>query len=406
VIRLLLLLVPAIAWSHTGEPLEPHDLWTAWRFDPGVVTPMAIAAILYARGSRFERGAQSYHRLSFWTGWTVLALALISPLHALGEALFSAHMAQHEILMLVAAPLLVLSRPLVPMLWGMPFEWRRAAGRWSKTRTFSAVWRLLTFPLAAWVIHAIALWAWHVPSLFQATLTSELAHSLQHLSFLLSALLFWWSLWYGQGRSGYGAAIVYIFTTAIHTSILGALLTLSPAVWYPAYSASTEAWGLTPLQDQQIGGLIMWIPAGVVYLAAGLAFCAAWLRESDAMLTRRAGLLSLTAVVAMATARCASNAAGKVTYGDPGRGVAAIGKFGCGSCHVIRGIPGARGMVGPPLDSFPTRIYIAGVLPNNAENFARWVQDPKSVDEKTAMPKLGVTQSEANDIAAYIYTNQ
>jgi len=106
------------------------------------------------------------------------------------------------------------------------------------------------------------------------------------LSFFLSALLFWWALFYTHGRLAYGAAVFYVFTTALHTSILGALLTFAPHVWYPAYSSTTQAWGLTPLQDQQIGGLVMWVPAGLVYLAAGLALFAAWLKESDAMLER------------------------------------------------------------------------------------------------------------------------
>jgi len=84
----------------------------------------------------------------------------------------------------------------------------------------------------------------------------------------------------------YGAAVFYVFTTAVHTSILGALLTFAPHIWYPSYSATTRAWGFTPLQDQQIGGLIMWVPGGLVYLATGLALFAAWLKESDAMLER------------------------------------------------------------------------------------------------------------------------
>ena len=284
---LLMLLVPALAQAHAGEPLEPHDLWRAWEFEPGVVIPLAISAVLYARGARRSRGATWLQMGCFWSGWMLLGLALCSPLHRLGEALFSAHMMQHEILMLVCAPLLVTSRPLVPMLWGMPFEWRRGLGQWAKSGWVQRTWRGITDPLAAWAIHAIALWVWHAPALFQATLTSEWAHTAQHLSFLLSALLFWWSLFYTHGRLGYGAAVLYVFTTAAHTSLLGALLTLAPSVWYPAYAGRTAAWGLTPLQDQQIGGLVMWIPAGVIYLVLALLLFTQWLRESEAMVGRR-----------------------------------------------------------------------------------------------------------------------
>ena len=157
------------ALAHEGEPLEPHDLWTAWSFEPGVVIPLALAALLYLRGARASRGITPRQQACFWAGWTVLALALVSPLHPLGEVLFSAHMAQHEILMLVAAPLLVLSRPLVAFLWGMPFGWRREVGAWSKARPVQKGWSALTDPMTAWWIHAVALWGWHAPPLFQAT---------------------------------------------------------------------------------------------------------------------------------------------------------------------------------------------------------------------------------------------
>jgi putative membrane protein len=274
-------------FGHSGELLEPHDLWRAWRFDPGIVLPLAATAILYARGARISRGAAVPQFACFWSGWLFLAGSLISPLHSLGEVLFSAHMAQHEILMLVAAPLLVLSRPLVPMLWGLPITWRRALGQWSKGPRVQRVWRSISQPSVAWGIHAVALWLWHAPQLFQATLSNEWIHSAQHLSFFGSALLFWWSLFYAHGRASYGAGFLYIFTTAVHMSILGALLTFARTVWYPAYAFSTKAWGLTPLEDQQLGGLIMWIPAGVVYLAAGLALFALWLRESDVIARQR-----------------------------------------------------------------------------------------------------------------------
>ncbi len=271
--------------AHETGPLRPHDLWGAWELDPGVLVPILLSAVLYARGARRSRGVSRLRALCFWAGLAVLALALMSPLHPMGEALFSAHMAQHEILMLVAAPLLALSRPLVPFLWGVPLEWRRAIGSWSKRSAVQRAWHHLTTPLSAWCAHAAALWIWHAPALFQATLRSDLAHTAQHLSFLLSALLFWWSLF--RVRGNYGMAVVYVFTTAIHTGALGALLTFAPMVLYPAYSATAPLWGLTALADQQIGGLIMWVPAGVLYTAAGLALFAAWLRESETALGRR-----------------------------------------------------------------------------------------------------------------------
>jgi cytochrome c oxidase assembly factor CtaG len=271
-----------LVFGHSGEPLEPHDLWTAWRFDPGVIIPLILSAVLFLRGARRSHGVSAWQMFCFWTGWIALVLSLVSPLHPLGEVLFSAHMAQHEILMLIAAPLIVLSCPLVAFVWGLPFESRRVAGRVARVQAFQRIWQAITRPSVAWCIHAIALWCWHAPVLFQATLTSEWVHTAQHLSFLLSALLFWWSLFNVRKAGGYGTGVLYVFTTAVHTSLLGALLTFAPTVWYPAYTSTAATWGLTPMEDQQIGGLIMWVPGGVVYLIAGLVLFSRWLRESDA----------------------------------------------------------------------------------------------------------------------------
>ena len=280
-------LAPLLAMGHEGGPLHPDDLWRAWKLEPGTVVPLALSAALYLRGARLSRGATRREMACFWSGLAILTLALVSPLHPLGEALFSAHMAQHEILMLLAAPLLALSRPLAPFLWGLPAGWRRALGQWSKTPAVRKAWQGATEPLSAWWIHAAALWGWHVPVLFQATLRSEWVHAAQHLSFFLSALLFWWSLFHARGRMGQGQSVFYIFTTAVHTGILGALLTFAPTVLYPAYTPTAPLWGVTALQDQQIGGLIMWVPAGVVYLAVGLALLAACLRENHSAMAQR-----------------------------------------------------------------------------------------------------------------------
>jgi putative membrane protein len=260
--------------------------WLNWEFDPGILAPLVLSAALYAIGSRRHVGLTRIQQFCFWAGWASLVIALVSPLHPLGEDLFSAHMVQHEILMLICAPLLVLSRPLVTFLWALPFEWRRTLGRWSKTSAVRSPWLWLTAPLTAWWIHAIAIWAWHAPGLMDATLKSDLVHTAQHLSFLLSALLFWWALFYAHGRRAYGSGVLYIFTTAVHSGILGALLTFAPRPWYAPYAKTTQEWGLTPLQDQQIGGLIMWVPASIVYSIAGLVLFAAWMRESDALLER------------------------------------------------------------------------------------------------------------------------
>ena len=132
--RLIFLAIVAapLASAHEGEPLKPHDLWSAWSLDPGIVFPLILTALVYFRGAKAAHGVSAKQKLCFWAGWFLLCVALLSPLHPLGEALFSAHMAQHELLMVAVAPLFVLARPLVALLWGLPFMWRRALGKWSK----------------------------------------------------------------------------------------------------------------------------------------------------------------------------------------------------------------------------------------------------------------------------------
>jgi putative membrane protein len=275
------------ALAHDGEPFAPHDLWSAWSWEPLVVVSLGLSLGLYCRGVRLVwRSAGSGHGVGIWEaaafvlGWISLAVALVSPLHQLGGVLFTAHMAQHELLMVVAAPLLVLGRPIIPFLWALPMSWRRVLGGWSAVRPVAAMWALLTLPLVAWILHGLAIWIWHAPSWYQATLGSETIHTLQHVTFLGTALLFWWSLLHGrEGRLGRPAAVIYLFTTSVHTSLLGALLTFSSNLWYPLYEATTLPWGLTPLEDQQLAGVIMWVPAGVFYLVAALALAATWLKD-------------------------------------------------------------------------------------------------------------------------------
>jgi putative membrane protein len=135
-----------------------------------------------------------------------------------------------------------------------------------------------------------------LPALFEATLYSDSIHALQHASFLGSALIFWWSVIHVQRRAARGMSIVYVFTTAVHTGILGALMTFSRAVWYPAYATGAAKWGLTPIADQQLAGLIMWIPASLVYLAAALAIMGCWLRDSERSVAERERAVSLVAL--------------------------------------------------------------------------------------------------------------
>ena len=270
-----------------------------WSWQPSVVLPLAVLLVLYTAGlvRRGGPGKLRWRHLSFYAGWATLAFALVSPIHELGEQLFSAHMLQHEILILVSAPLISAAHPGATLLWAIAPRHRRAVGGWIHNVEQNAAVQLFSRPLAAWLLEALALWIWHVPALYQASLTSDWVHALQHLSFFATAVIFWSAL-YGVGRSAmsYGAATFYVFGTAVHCSALGALLTFSTVLWYPAYQTTTHAWGLTPLQDQQLGGVIMWVPSGLIFILIGLGVFAQWLRESD----KRIAHSSLQAVLTAA----------------------------------------------------------------------------------------------------------
>jgi len=284
-----------------------------------VLICLALSAWFYIKGtarlwraSTLGAGVGTWEAGSFASGWIVLVIALVSPLHELGDELFSAHMVQHELLISVSAPLLILGRPLIPFLWALPLDWRRTAGGWSRSRVVNTLWRRSSTPAVAFALHALALWTWHMPRLYQATLTSELIHALQHTCFLLTAILFWWTIFNARGgQVRRGAAVFYLFATLLQTGALGALLTFSPTLWYPAYAATAARWGITPLEDQQLGGLIMWIPGSLAYIAAALAIFAHWLRESErrslrreqAMLGVRALVLSLLGPALVAASR-------------------------------------------------------------------------------------------------------
>lgn len=256
-----------------------------WGFEPGIVVPLLLTGVWYARGalvlrSRSAHAPRTAADAAFAVGWITLVLALVSPLHALSEQLFSAHMIQHELLMALAAPLLVAARPGPALLWALGPRLRLGVARLVHSGIVRSAWRAITRPFAAWLIQGIVIWVWHVPALFEATLHSEIVHAAQHVAFLGSAVLFWWSIVHCS-KTARGLAIVYLFTTAVHTGVLGALMAFARSPWYPDYASRVAAWGLSPLGDQQLAGLIMWIPASAAYLLAALATTQRWLRDSE-----------------------------------------------------------------------------------------------------------------------------
>jgi cytochrome c oxidase assembly factor CtaG len=280
---LILLLVHAQAASAHGN--EPHGSGLPWTFDAWIVLPVSISGVLYAMGSlrlwqRSQKPAKIMLRsaLLFWTGLLTLFLALTSSLHFMGERLFTFHMIEHEIVMAVAAPLLVLARPIGMLLWGLPTRIRRVFGQALKSKPVREAWDMVSRGSSATVLHGLAIWAWHAPVLFDATVTNVAVHRLQHLSFFLTAIIFWWSvIW----RCSRGLGAWHLFVTMLHTSVLGALIALAPNPVYLAQTRMALEWGLTPLEDQQLAGIIMWVPGGIIYAAAALWMLAVWIHGAS-----------------------------------------------------------------------------------------------------------------------------
>jgi putative membrane protein len=285
-IGLILLVVLGSMNAGFAHELEPHLDEAVWTFDPWIVVPLLLAAVLYVIGiaalwreTRAGAQARCWYALAFVAGWLTLLGTLVSPLHWLGEHLFTFHMIEHEILMAISAPLLVLARPIGIWLWSLPHVYRIRAGRFLRRPILVDGWQWLRSGRNATLFHGVAIWAWHAPILFDAAVTNIILHRLQHLSFLLTAIVFWWSV---LRNTNAGLAAWHLFITMLHTSVLGALMALAPRVLYEAQTATAAAWGLTPLEDQQLAGIIMWVPAGTVYAGAALAMLTIWIRQSGA----------------------------------------------------------------------------------------------------------------------------
>ena len=403
-VALLFTAAPAAAHDGPHAPAGP-SLW-----DAAVLAGLGAAALLYVAGQRRLRSrgvrGRRVERFAFWTGWTALVAAVAPPLDRAASYSFSAHMAQHELLMLVGAPLMIVARPIVPWLWGLSDRARAVAGGGLQASIVARAWRWLTTPIVAWALHGVAIWVWHLPVLYESAVQNEGVHTLQHATFVGTAVLFWWGLVQGRyGRAGYGASALYVFVTSVHTGILGALFALSNAPFYPLYADRAAYAGIDAVADQQLAGLYMWIPAGLILTLFGLALLVAWLSEADrrARAARSAGLV-LVLIAAGCTRMPHERDARLLTGGDPHAGRQKITQYGCDSCHTIPGIPTADATVGPPLNRIARRVYLAGHIENTPENMMRWIRNPHAFDQKTAMPEMGVTERDSRDITAYLYT--
>ena len=257
----------------------------------GVPLALFLAFGLYVRGfvrlrRRRHPRVTPLHGLAFAGGVVTLFIALASPIHELGERLLQVHMAQHLLLMLVAAPLLWLGRPLAPLLLGLPRSLSHRAARILSRPAVRRLGRGLAHPLVAWFSFAAATWGWHMSAPYELALRSEAWHYLEHACFFTSALLFWWNVvapWPCRPAWPRWSMLPYLALADLQNTALCALLTFSDRIWYPSYAALPRPFGFSPLQDQAAAGALMWIPGSLAYLIA--AVCVV----RELLVKRRAG---------------------------------------------------------------------------------------------------------------------
>jgi putative membrane protein len=242
------------AVPYCGTAPLPADLWRQWNLDPWVMAALAAVALIGFTHGRPDRRS----RLALGTALALMVIVFISPLCALASALFSARIAHHLLLIAAVAPLLA-------MVFSVPREASQGTG---------PVISLTALTLG----HAIILWIWHIPAPYFFALSSDGGYWLMQLSLLLSAYLFWRGVL--SPRTSPGAAALSLLGAVMQMGLLGALLVFAPRALFTPHFGTTQPFGLTQLQDQQLAGLLMWVPAMLPYLAVALITCAASLRRS------------------------------------------------------------------------------------------------------------------------------
>jgi putative membrane protein len=255
----------------------------SWHWRPAVLLAVSGLGALYLRGwwqlhrTRRARGAAPGWRLvAYLTGLTSVVLALCSPLEILAELSFTAHMVQHELLLMVAPPLLLLGAPFPVILWALPLSLRRRVGTLvARPGPFRRTLRTLTWMPVAGALYTVTLWGWHYPVAYEAALRHPVLHDLEHLSFFGAAVLFWWPVVnpaprFHRLRTGmaYGARIGYLIVATAQNTLLGAALGLSERALYPSYAAAPRLFAdWNPVDDQAFGGGVMWSGSHMFLLA-------------------------------------------------------------------------------------------------------------------------------------------
>lgn len=269
------------------------DLVTSWDFEPDLVAAMVLAVGLYVVGwIRLGHDGRRGAGLSTWRAWSycgailTIFVALLSPINAFSDLFFFAHMIQHLLLMLVAAPLVWLGAPILPLMWAFPLPIRKGCGRlFAHGRPLQWVLNLLTNPLVAQGLFLVTLAGWHVPSSYDLAQGRSLIHEFEHAMFLGASLLFWWPVihpWGGRRRLSYEASIAFFIPPILVSNLIGALLTFANYPLYSNYLGVPRLWGISVVLDQQLGGLIMWIPGMVPYAIAIFILVSQLMKQGEA----------------------------------------------------------------------------------------------------------------------------
>jgi putative membrane protein len=245
--------------AYCGAPSSPAELWARWNLDPALILALIALLALYFAGAR-RAGLPRVRRSLFAAGWAATGLALLSPLCALSVSLFAARVGQHMFLTCVAAPLVALGRPAAAAralfargCRAVPSPVPSGWARWS--------------PLVAATGFAGALWYWHTPGPYAVTFASVTVYWLMHLT-LFGAALWLWTALLDHADESLAVSLAAIFLTGLQMSLLGAVIAFAAHPLYAPHMLTTADWGLTRLDDQQLGGVLMWVPAGVIFVGA------------------------------------------------------------------------------------------------------------------------------------------
>jgi putative membrane protein len=257
------------------------DFWlTQWNLEPSILigTVLITWLYLYAIGPFRKRHfpdepIRTGQTIAFLSGMLIMFLVLVSPLDELGDSyLFSAHMLQHLCLTIIGPPLLLLGTP----------EWMVKPALSSKV--IFKVAKVLTYPVVAFVLFNVDFWLWHAPPLYNATLENQTIHILEHLTFIFFGLCYWWPIFSPSKdlpRLPIGGQILYLFFSGMPSVLLGAGLTFSPPLYAP-YIAAPRIWGISAATDQQLGGLIMWVPVSIFYIVIMSVLFIRWMLQQEA----------------------------------------------------------------------------------------------------------------------------